>query len=169
MSIMVFSGSAQFAVAGVIGSGGSVGAAVVAAALVNARFIPMSVAVTPFLRGKRFRRALEAQTVVDAGWALSRSDDGTFDRQFLIGFFAAMVPAWVGGTVVGTLIGDRFGDLERFGLDAVFPAFFLALLTDELRDRDSRRVAIIAAVIAIVLLPIAPAGVPVILASSAIL
>ena len=168
MSIVVFSGSAQFAVAGVLGAGGSAGAAIATAALVNARFLPMSVSVTPFLRGNRLRRAIEAQSVVDAGWALSRGDDGTFDREFLIGFFLAMVPAWVGGTLVGTLVGSSIGRLETFGLDAVFPAFFLALLADELHDPDSRRVAVLAAAITLVLLPFAPAGIPVVAATAAV-
>jgi predicted branched-subunit amino acid permease len=50
-SIVVFSGSAQFAIANVLGAGGSAAAAIVAAVLVNARFAPMSVALASALKG----------------------------------------------------------------------------------------------------------------------
>src|ERR687889_306691 len=46
-SVIAFSGSAQFAVASVLGSGGGVVPAIVAAVLLNARFLPMGVAVAP--------------------------------------------------------------------------------------------------------------------------
>src|SRR5690554_390958 len=70
-SIIAFSGSAQFAVAAVLGAGGGAVAAIVAAVLLSARFLPMGVAVAPHLKGGRLRRALEGQTVVDASWALA--------------------------------------------------------------------------------------------------
>jgi predicted branched-subunit amino acid permease len=74
---------------------------------------------------------------------------------------------WVGGTIVGALFGNVLGDPETLGLDAIYPAFFLALLLGELGDRRSRTVAALGALIALVLIPIAPAGVPVLAASLA--
>ncbi len=64
-SLITFSASAQFAVAAVLGAGGGVFAAIVAAVLLNARFLPMGVAVAPFLKGGSLRRALEGQAIVD--------------------------------------------------------------------------------------------------------
>lgn len=169
-SVIVFSGSAQFAVAAVLGSGGAVVAAVVAAALLNARFLPMGIAVATFLKGGPFRRALEGQAVVDASWALANRGGGRFDREFLIGATVPQFAAWVGGTALGVMAGDSIGDPERFGLDAIFPAFFLALLASELR-RGKRVVAVagLAAAVALVLVPFAPPGVPVIAACTAAL
>jgi predicted branched-subunit amino acid permease len=57
-SVITFSGSAQFAVDAVLGAGGG---AIVAAVLLNARFLPMGVAVAPFLKGGPLRRALEGR------------------------------------------------------------------------------------------------------------
>jgi predicted branched-subunit amino acid permease len=75
----------------------------------------------------------------------------------------------VTGTVVGAVAGAALGDLDRFGLDALFPAFFLALLFAELRHRRSRVVALLGAAIALALAPFAPPGVPVLAASIAAL
>ena len=79
-SLVVFSGSAQFALVAVLAAGGGALAAVGAAALVNARFAPLGLALGPALRGGRVRRALEAQANVDASWVLAHRGDGTFDR-----------------------------------------------------------------------------------------
>ena len=172
-SIIAFSGSAQFAVASVLGSGGGALPAIAAAALLNARFGPMGIAVAPYLKGGPLRRALEGQAVVDASWALASRGEGRFDREFMIGATLPQITAWIGGTVVGVLGGDFIGDPERLGLDVIFPAFFLILLAEELRSasRSARAVivALIAAVLALALVPFAPPGVPVIAACAAAL
>jgi 4-azaleucine resistance transporter AzlC len=172
-SVIAFSGSAQFAVASVLGSGGGALPAIAAAVFLNARFGPMGVAVAPFLKGGPLRRAMEGQAVVDASWALASRGEGRFDRAFMIGATLPQVTAWIGGTIVGVLGGDLIGDPERLGLDVIFPAFFLALLAEELRSasRSARAVivALIAAVLALALVPFAPPGVPVIAACAAAL
>lgn len=169
MSAVVFSGSAQFAVASILAGGGSNLAGVTAAVLLNARFGPMGVAVAPYLKGGRLRRALEGQASVDASWALASRGGGRFDRDTMIGATLAQYPAWVGGTVVGTLGGQAIGDPERLGLDAIFPAFFLALLGEELRGPRAVVVALIAAGLALALVPFTPPGVPVVAACGAAL
>src|SRR5215212_1496413 len=161
-SVIAFSGSAQFAVASVLGSGGGALPAIAAAALLNARFGPMGVAVAPYLKGGPLRRALEGQAVVDASWALASRGEGRFDREFMIGATLPQGVAWVAGTAIGALGGDFIGDPERLGLDVIFPAFFLALLAEELRGGRAVAVAIIAAALALALVPFAPPGVPVI-------
>jgi 4-azaleucine resistance transporter AzlC len=172
-SVIAFSGSAQFAVASVLGSGGGVVPAFIAAVLLNARFGPMGIAVAPYLKGGPLRRALEGQAVIDASWALASRGGGRFDREFMIGATLPQVTAWIGGTIVGVLGGDFIGDPERLGLDVIFPAFFLTLLAEELRSasRSARAVivALIAAVLALALVPFAPPGVPVIAACAAAL
>jgi 4-azaleucine resistance transporter AzlC len=169
-SVLICSGSAQFAVAAVLGSGGGMPAAVIAAVLLNARFGPMGVAVAPYLKGGPLRRALEGQAVIDASWALASRGGGRFDREFMIGASVPQVLAWFGGTAVGALGGDLVGDPERLGLDVIFPAFFLVLLAEELRHgRQAVVVALVAAALALVLTPFAPPGVPVIAACVAAL
>ena len=172
-SVIAFSGSAQFAVASVLGSGGGALPAIAAAALLNARFGPMGIAVAPYLKGGPLRRALEGQAVVDASWALASRGEGRFDRAFMIGATLPQLTAWIGGTIVGVLGGNFIGDPEQLGLDVIFPAFFLTLLAEELRSasRSTRAVivALIAAVLALALVPFAPPGVPVIAACAAAL
>jgi 4-azaleucine resistance transporter AzlC len=169
-SVIAFSGSAQFAVAAVLGAGGGAFAAIVAAVLLNARFGPMGVAVAPYLKGGLLRRALEGQAVVDASWALASRGGGRFDREFMIGATVPQGAAWIVGTAVGAVSGDFIGNPERLGLDVIFPAFFLALLAEELRHgRRAVVVALIAAVLALALVPFTPPGVPVIAACAAAL
>lgn len=164
MSIVVFSGSAQFAVASVLSGGGSAAAAILAAVLVNGRYLPMGVAATPATRGRRWRRAIEAQAVVDASWAMALRD-GTADRGILFGATVPQFIAWTAGTALGDLFGSGIGDPARYGLDTLFPAFFLALLAEEVRGRGRGRervtVALVAGLIAVVLIPLVPAGLPV--------
>ena len=170
-SVITFSASAQFAVAAVLGAGGGVFAAIAAAVLLNARFLPMGVAVAPFLKGGPLRRALEGQTIVDPSWALANRGGGRFDREFMIGATVPQFAAWIVGTVVGVLADGLVGDVERLGLDVIFPAFFLALLVGELRSGGKRAIAaaVIAAVLAVALVPFAPPGVPVLAACAAAL
>ncbi len=169
MSAIVFAGSAQFAAIAILASGGTAGAAVAAAALMNSRFLPMGVALAPSLPGNGLARAAQGQTIVDASWALAARGDGSFDRGLLFGSSAVQYVAWVSGTVAGAIWGDALGDPEALGLDAVYPAFFVALLIAEVRDRRALGVAGLGALIALVLVPLAPPGVPVLVASLAAL
>jgi branched chain amino acid efflux pump len=169
MSAIVFAGSAQFAAISIVAAGGGLGAAVAAAALVNSRFLPMGIALAPSLPGNAVKRAAQGQAVVDASWAMSARGDGSFDRWFLFGATAVQYVTWLAGTAVGALGGEVLGDPSRFGLDAIFPTFFLALLIAELREPRARVVALLGALIALALVPFTPAGVPVLAASGAAL
>ena len=169
MSAIVFAGSAQFTAIAIVAQGGTVGAAVAAAALMNSRFLPMGVALAPSLPGGPLKRAAQGQTVVDASWALASRGDGTFDRWLLFGSSSIQYVTWTLGTVVGAIWGEGLGDPETLGLDAIYPAFFLGLLIKEVRDGRALGVAALGALIALVLVPFAPAGVPVLAASLAAL
>jgi 4-azaleucine resistance transporter AzlC len=169
MSAIVFAGSAQFAAIAIIAAGGGVGAAIGAAALMNSRFLSMGVALAPSLSGRALRRAVQGQTVVDASWAMANRGDGRFDRHFLFGASAVQYVTWTIGTTAGAVGGDVLGDPRALGLDAIFPAFFLALLLPEVRERRSRRVALAGALVALALVPVTPPGVPVLAASLAAL
>jgi branched chain amino acid efflux pump len=166
MSATTFAGSAQFAVVSVLGAGGTAAAAIGAAVLLNGRYVPMAVAASGAFRGGPVRRLLEAQLLVDESWALS-SRDGGFDRKVLIGAGGLLYLGWNAGTAVGVIAGDSL-DPATLGLDAAFPALFLALLVPLLRHRSTPVVAaLLGAAIALALTPITPAGVPVIAATVA--
>jgi 4-azaleucine resistance transporter AzlC len=169
MSAIVFAGSAQFAAISIVAAGGGLGAAIGAAALMNSRFFPMGIALAPSLRGGAAARALQGQTVVDASWVMANQGEGRFDRHFLFGATAVQYATWLGGTAAGAFGAGVLGDTQALGFDAIFPAFFLALLLPELRDPRARGVALAGAGIALALVSLAPAGVPVLAASVAAL
>ena len=166
MSVFVFAGSAQFGATAVLAAGGDAVTAIATGAMLNARFLAMGVAAAPALRGGPLRRALEGQAVVDASWALAARGDRGFDREALLGATLPQYPAWVLGTVVGVLLGGTIGNPADFGLDAIFPAFFLALLAAELDRPLVIPVVVLAGAIALAFTPILPAGLPVLLAST---
>ncbi|MBI3647944.1 MAG: AzlC family ABC transporter permease [Actinobacteria bacterium] len=169
MSATTFAGSAQFAAVSVVAAGGSVAAAVVAAVLLNARYGPIGVSVAPHIEGGIWSRFLHAQLVVDESWAIASEGDGRFNPRVLAGAGLTIYVAWNVGTVLGTLFGSVLGDPARIGLDAAFPALFVALLAPQLRGPRPKRAAIAGAAIALALTPVAPAGVPIIAAAAACL
>jgi predicted branched-subunit amino acid permease len=169
MSVVVFGGGAQFASLSVLAAGGAVGAAIIAGLLVNARFLVMGFAVGPSLPGSALSRAAQGQALVDASFAVASGGDGHFDRGLLIGATLPQAAAWIGGTAVGVLAGPLLGDPRRFGLDAIFAAFYLFLAAGEAHSRRGLAAALAGAAITLALMPIAPPGVPIIVAASAAL
>jgi 4-azaleucine resistance transporter AzlC len=169
MSMLVFAGAAQFASVSALIAGGGIASAVSAGLLVNGRFLPMGIALAPALRGGPLRRGAEAQAMVDASWALANRGDGTFDRDLMIGATIPQAVCWWGGTALGALGGSLLGDPATLGLDAMFPAFYLGLLVEEMDLRTMYPSALLGAAIALVLVPFAPPGIPVVAASLAAL
>lgn len=169
MSATTFAGSAQFATVSVMGAGGTVAAAVASALLLNARYGPIGVTVAPWLTGPTWSRFLHAQLVVDESWAIAAEGHGRYDVRVLVGAGLALYVAWVGGTAIGALGGEILADPATLGLDAAFPALFIALLVPQVRSRRALAAAILGAAIALALTPIAPPGVPIVAASAACL
>jgi predicted branched-subunit amino acid permease len=169
MSLIVFSGAAQFAALTVLTAGGGAVAAIAAGMLMNGRWLPMGLAVGPFLTGGPLKRTAQSLALVDASFALSSRGDGTYDRGVLIGATLPQAAAWVGGTLAGVLGGALLAEPASLGLDAMFPAFFAVLLASEARGRLPMTAAAAGAVIALVLMPFAPPGVPVLAATGAAL
>jgi 4-azaleucine resistance transporter AzlC len=168
MSATTFAGSAQFAVVSVFAAGGTVVAAIAAAVLLNARYGPMGLAAAHSFRGGPARRVTESQLLVDESWAVSQ-EDGRFDIRRMLGAGLVLYAGWVGGTVIGVLAGGTLGDPATLGLDAAFPALFLALLVPLVRNRRAFAAALAGGGIALLLTPLTPAGVPVIAATCGVL
>ncbi len=169
MSATTFAGSAQFAAASILDNGGSVLAAVAAAVLLNARYAPISISVAEHFEGSLLRRLVQSQLIVDESWAVAVRVGGRFDVRVLLGAGLLLYPCWVGGTALGVLGGALLGDPERLGLDAAFPALFLALLAPQLGRPSARAAAALAAAVSVALVPLTPAGVPIVVASLACL
>ncbi|HEY2939025.1 MAG TPA: AzlC family ABC transporter permease [Gaiellaceae bacterium] len=169
MSATTFAGSAQFAVTSILGASASTAAAIAAAVLLNARYAPISISVASLFHGPRLRRLVESQLIVDESWALASRGDGHFDRRILLGAGLLLYAAWVSGTAVGVLAGDALGDPKDLGLDGAFPALFLALLVPQLRSSRAAVASLAGGGIALALIPVTPAGVPIVAAAAACL
>jgi 4-azaleucine resistance transporter AzlC len=165
MSATTFAGAGQFAAASILDEGGAIVAAMAAAALLNSRYVPIGISVAPLFHGPAWRRVVEGQLIVDESWAIANRGGGDFDRGLLLGAGLVLYPCWVLSTAVGAVAGDLLGDPERLGLDAAFPALFLALLVPQVRTRPTLAAAVGGAVVALALVPFAPAGVPIIAAA----
>ena len=166
MSATTFAGSAQFAAASVLDNGGSIAAAVVAAVLLNARYLAISVANAGAFEGSRLRRLFESQLIVDESWAVAQRGGGRIDRRILVAAGLLLYPCWVGATALGVFGGGLLGKPERFGLDAAFPALFLGLLVSVVKTRREIVAALAGGAVALALIPFARPGVPVIAASA---
>jgi predicted branched-subunit amino acid permease len=168
MSATTFSGAGQFASVSVLDAGGTVVAASLAAIFLGARYIAISMTVASIFPGRKVRRLVEAQSIVDESWALS-GRSGRFEWPILVGAGGLFYVLWVVSTAIGTVLGGVLEDPNALGLDAAFAALFLALAMPYLRERRALQAAALAAVITLAFTPIAPAGVPIVAASAACL
>lgn len=166
MSLFVFTGAIQFAAVSVIDSGGSPLSAVGSGLLLGLRHIGYGLSLDRTLPRQRRRRLAAAQFLIDesTAMALAQPDPADGRRAFWSAGLSVFV-FWNVGTLVGALFGSVLGDPATLGLDAVFPAAFLALIVPLLRERDGRLAAAAGAVIAAVLVPLVAAGLPIVLAA----
>ncbi len=170
MSALVWSGTAQFAALSVISGGGGVALAAASGLLANLRFVPMGFAVAPSVTGGALRRIGVGASLVDASFAMAQRGGGRFSAAALVGAMPVQYGSWLLGTAVGALGTGLIADPDRWGLDVMFPVFYLSLLLPALRERGKPwLVAGVAAVITVVLTPVAPPGVPILVASLAAL
>ena len=165
MSMLVFTGASQFAFIGVLAVGGGVLAATGPAVMLAVRNAAYGLSLAPILPARLRHRALAAQLVIDETTAMARAqDDPAAARRAFLATGVSVWLCWNAGTLVGALLGGGLGDPRTLGLDAMFPAAFLALLAPQLRRAGAPVAAVAGAVVAVGLLPFAPAGVPVIAA-----
>jgi predicted branched-subunit amino acid permease len=178
-SILVLAGGSQFAFVGVLALGGNPFAGAVGGLLLNVRYLAFGLAIARVLPGGSLpRRAVDSYLVVDESVALALGQAGseprepaararwaeTATRRFrTVGW--AVVIGWIAATAAGAYGGQLIADPEVLGLDAAFPAGFLALLAPWLRTRRGRLAAVVGATLALALTPVAPPGIPIIAAA----
>jgi len=172
MSLFMFTGASQFALVGVIAGGGSLVAGVMGALLLGARNTLYGLRLADLLGWRGARRALAAHGVIDETTAVTLAQpDRESARTAFVTTYAVLGLFWVATTLVGALATERVSDVDAFGLDAVGPAIFLALLWPRLREGGGRTwlIAVVGAGLALAATPVLPPGVPVLLAASAAL
>ena len=166
MSLLVFTGASQFAAVGVVRSGGTALAAIGSALLLAARNSVYGLAMSRVITGRLGKRLIAAQITIDESTAMAtaQTERGDQQRAFWatgLGIFVF----WNLGTLLGALLGHTLGDPKTFGLDAAFPAGFVALLGPHLRKPGGRAAGVFGALSAIALVPVLPVGLPILVAA----
>ncbi|SDJ34724.1 Predicted branched-chain amino acid permease (azaleucine resistance) [Frankineae bacterium MT45] len=171
LSLLAFTGGTQIAVVGVVFGGGTLGTALGSGLLLGSRNTLYGMRLAPLLRVRGPRRLLAALGTIDESTAMAIAQPGPkLGRLAFWWTFASVYAFWNLATLLGAVGAQALGDPTRFGLDAVVPAAFLALLAPRLRSGAlERRVALLAALIALVLIPFTPPGVPVLASCAALL
>jgi 4-azaleucine resistance transporter AzlC len=169
MSLLVFTGASQFSAVSVIGAGGSVTSALGSSLLLAARNGVYGLAMARRLPGSLGQRLVAAQLTIDESTAMSAAQtepDAQRTAFWVTGM--SIYVFWNLGTLLGALAGTAI-DPKTFGLDAAFPAAFVAMLWPLLRDRRGLLAAACGATICLALIPFTPVGVPILCAASAVL
>lgn len=167
LSLLVFTGASQFALIGVLASGGTPLSGAATALLLGSRNTLYGLRLAPLLGWTGWRRLAAAHLVIDESTAMSVSRSGTTAAR--VGFLStglAVFALWNLATLIGAVAGEAIGDPRTFGLDAAVGAAFLALLWPRLSDRGNQLVAVLAVAVALGLVPVTAAGVPVLAAGA---
>ena len=163
LSLLTFSGASQFAVIGVLGAGGSAISGIATATLLGSRNALYGLRMAPILRVRGLKRIVAAQVTIDESTAIATAQKVEADQ--VTGFwhtgFGVFV-FWNIFTLLGALGAKAIGNPSAWGLDAAVPAAFIGLVWPRLTDRKSRLIAGAAVLLSLALVPIAPAGVPII-------
>lgn len=169
MSLLVFTGASQFSAVSVVAAGGSVPAAMGGALVLAARNTAYGLTLSPLLPGPLRVRLVAAQLTIDETTAMATAQAEPADQRMAFWVTGvSLYSFWNLGTAVGALTGSVIDPL-RWGLDAAFPAAFVAMLVPHLRTPRGRLAALLGAVICLALTPFTPVGVPILAASLAVL
>lgn len=166
LSALLFSGGSQFALIGVVASGGSGAAAVAASTLLGLRNGFYGVQMARVLQALGWRRAVAAQLTIDESTAVALAQAEPAARR--VGFWVtgwSVYVFWNVMTLAGALLGNALGDPKAWGLDAAASGAFMALLWPRLGTRAARLIALAAMAVALLATPLVPPGIPILLAA----
>lgn len=166
--VLANSATSTLAYAAVISGGGSLVAGVLSGWLVATRFGLFAAAIGPRLWPERWKRALSAHLAFDppVAFAQRESDDEALRKVYLASGLVLVISWWIGGGL-GAVLGNKLGDTKALGLDVMLPAMLLAIVWRQFEA--DRLIGLVGATIALVLVGIAPGGVPVLVAGLAAL
>jgi len=165
LSLLLFSGASQFAVVGVMGAGGSAISAIATGSLLGFRNGLYGLKMAPILKLRGIKKVIAAQLTIDESTGVAIGQEPRGEEASRYGFWATGIGVYVFWnlfTLFGAIGAQAIGNPSAWGLDAAVPAAFLGLVWPRLINNKSRLVAITAALLALALTPIAPAGVPII-------
>jgi predicted branched-subunit amino acid permease len=165
LSLLTFSGASQFAVIGVMGSGGSALSAIATASLLGSRNGLYGVLMAPILKVRGLKRIVAAHITIDESTGVSLSQEPRGLQAMREGFWLTgfgVFVFWNLFTLAGAIGAKAMGDPSAWGLDAAVPAAFLGLVWPRLKSSTDKSLAIVAAVFAVATTPFLPAGLPII-------
>jgi predicted branched-subunit amino acid permease len=168
LSLLMFSGGSQFALIGVLASGGTAagGSAIAGAALLGVRNSFYALRLSRIIGPGFWRRAAATQLTIDESTAVATAQKEP--RAQRIGFWTTGLVVFIGWnltTLAGALLGNLIGDVKAYGLDAAAAAAFLGLLWPRLKARQTQAVAVAAGFVATLLTPFLMPGLPVLAAA----
>ena len=165
LSLLLFSGASQFAVAGVLGAGGSALSAIMASALLALRNGFYGARMAPLLQVRGVKRLLASQITIDESTAIALAHEQSSKDDARKGFWltgGGIYLFWNLATLLGALGANALGDPAQWGLDATIPAAFLGLLWPRLTNTRARLVAVGSVALALILTPLLSPGLPII-------
>lgn len=165
LSLLMFTGASQFALVGVLASGGSPMSGAATALLLGSRNTLYGLRLAPLLGYRGWRRFAVAHLVIDESTAMGIDRPSRAAARW--GFLLTGLTVFAGWnlmTLLGALAGNAIGDPSRYGLDAAVGAAFLALLWPRLKERRNIVVAVLSVALALSLVPGTPSGFPVLAA-----
>jgi len=169
MSLLVFTGASQFSAVSVVAAGGTTGAALGGAMLLAARNTVYGLAMSRVVGGSLLTRLVAAHITIDETTAMAsqQAQPGARRAAFWI-TGGILFGLWNVGTLIGALVGSAL-DPAAFGLDAAFPAGFVAMVASQLRTRRGLLAGLLGAGLCLALIPFTPIGVPILCAAAAVL
>lgn len=166
MSVVLAAGSTQIAATAALAAGADPVAAVLAGLALSLRYVPLGVVVGSSLPRRLGRRLLDVHLLTDQGILLGTRPDGSIDVGLYRAAGVVVFVTWVSGTMVGALGGGALDDPAVYGIDAAYPALFLALLGPQLRtDARVRSAAITGMALGLVTYPFLAPGLSVVVAT----
>jgi predicted branched-subunit amino acid permease len=169
LSLLMFTGGSQFAFVGIVANGlHAAPAAIAASSMLGIRNGLYALELMQLLRAHGPGKVAAAHLTIDESTAVAVGQDDV--RASRLGFWLTGITVfllWNLTTLGGALIGNAIGDPKTYGLDAAACAAFTALLWPRLKDRDAVAIAVVGAVVAVLLAPSMPPGIPVVAAASA--
>jgi predicted branched-subunit amino acid permease len=167
LSLLMFTGASQFAFVGIVGSGGSVWAGAATAALLGSRNALYGVRLSTLLKVTGLSRFAAAHFVIDETTAMAIARDTETESRYAFWITGMLLFVfWNLGTFIGALATSALPDPKVFGLDAAPPAAYLALLAPRLRAREPLAIAMAAGLVALIVLPFVPAGIPLLIVAA---
>lgn len=164
LSLVMFSGASQFALIGIIATGGAAAglAAVLSAGLLGIRNSLYALRMSPLVGARGGLRVIAAHLTIDESTAVGSAQTSVAAGR--VGFWITGVGLFIGWnlmTLLGALLGNVLGDVRTYGLDAAAAAAFLGLVWPWLTRGEPVVAAVAAAVLTVALVPALPTGVPV--------